>query len=156
MNKGAKQTREKVESIVANYQRNKGMLVSILQDIQAEYNYLPKDALTELSQGLGVSLSQVYSVATFFKAFSLKPRGRHLINICLGTACHVRGAVRVLEKVEQELGINPGETAEDLKFTLETVNCVGACALGPIVIIDGEYSGQMKTDKVKPLLENYS
>jgi len=156
MNKGAKQTREKVELIVANYQRNKGMLVSILQDIQAEYNYLPKDALTELSQGLGVSLSQVYSVATFFKAFSLKPRGRHLINICLGTACHVRGAVRVLEKVEQELGINPGETAEDLKFTLETVNCVGACALGPIVIIDGEYSGQMKTDKVKPLLENYS
>jgi len=156
MNKGAKQTREKVELIVANYQRDKGMLVSILQDIQAEYNYLPKDALTELSQGLGVSLSQVYSVATFFKAFSLKPRGRHLINICLGTACHVRGAVRVLEKVEQELGINPGETAEDLKFTLETVNCVGACALGPIVIIDGEYSGQMKTDKVKPLLENYS
>ena len=156
MNKGATQTREKVELIVANYQRDKGMLVSILQDIQAEYNYLPKDALTELSQGLGVSLSQVYSVATFFKAFSLKPRGRHLINICLGTACHVRGAVRVLEKVEQELGINPGETAEDLKFTLETVNCVGACALGPIVIIDGEYSGQMKTDKVKPLLENYS
>ena len=156
MNKGAKQTREKVELIVANYQRDKGMLVSILQDIQAEYNYLPKDALTELSQGLGVSLSQVYSVATFFKAFSLKPRGRHLINVCLGTACHVRGAVRVLEKVEQELGINPGETAEDLKFTLETVNCVGACALGPIVIIDGEYSGQMKTDKVKPLLENYA
>ena len=156
MNKGAKQTKEKVESIVANYQRDKGMLVSILQDIQVEYNYLPKDALTELSQGLGVSLSQVYSVATFFKAFSLKPRGRHLINICLGTACHVRGAVRVLEKVEQELGINAGETTEDLKFTLETVNCVGACALGPIVIIDGEYSGQMKTDKVKPLLENYS
>lgn len=156
MNKGAKQTREKVELIVANYQRDKGMLVSILQDIQAEYNYLPKDALTELSQGLGVSLSQVYSVATFFKAFSLKPRGRHLINICLGTACHVRGAVRVLEKVEQELGINPGETTEGLKFTLETVNCVGACALGPIVIIDGEYSGQMRTDKVKPLLENYT
>jgi len=156
MNKGAKQIKEEVELIVANYQRDKGMLVSILQDIQAEYNYLPKDALTELSQGLGVSLSQVYSVATFFKAFSLKPRGRHLINICLGTACHVRGAVRVLEKVEQELGINAGETTEDLKFTLETVNCVGACALGPIIVIDGEYSGQMKTDKVKPLLENYS
>ena len=151
-----KQITEKVGSILNNYQRDKGMLVSILQDIQAEYNYLPKDALMEASQGLGIPLSQVYSVATFFKAFSLKPRGRHLINICLGTACHVRGAVRVLEKIEQELGINPGETTEDLKFTLETVNCVGACALGPIVIIDGEYSGQMKTDKVKPLLENYS
>ena len=101
-------------------------------------------------------MSQVYSVATFFKAFSLKPRGRHLINVCLGTACHVRGAVRVLEAIERELGIKPGDTTEDLRYTLETVNCVGACALGPIVIIDGEYSGQMKTDKVKPLLENYS
>jgi NADH-quinone oxidoreductase subunit E len=94
-------------------------------------------------------------VATFFKAFSLEPRGRHLIHVCLGTACHVRGAVRILEQIERELGIKSGETTGDLKYTLETVNCVGACALGPIALIDGEYSGQMKTDKVKPLLENY-
>ena len=100
-------------------------------------------------------LSQVYGVATFFKAFSLKPRGRHLINVCLGTACHVRGSVRILEELERGLGIKRGETTQDLKYTLETVNCVGACALGPIVIVDGEYSGQMKTDKVKPLLESY-
>ncbi len=156
MSLGVEQMKDKVGSILSNYQHDKSLLVSILQDVQAECNYLPKEALIQIGEGLNVALSQVYSVATFFKAFSLKPRGRHLINICLGTACHVRGAVRVLEKVEQELGINPGETAEDLKFTLETVNCVGACALGPIVIIDGEYSGQMKTDKVKPLLENYS
>ena len=145
----------KIKSILDKYQREKGQLVSILQDIQAKDNYLPKEALTQVSEGLGLPLSQVYSVATFFKAFSLKPRGRYLINVCLGTACHVRGAVRVLEKMEQELGIGPNETTKDRRFTLETVNCVGACALGPIAIIDGEYSGQMKTNKVAPMLKRY-
>ena len=119
------------------------------------YNYLPKKGLTRVSEGLNVPLSQVYSVATFFKAFSLKPRGRHSIAVCLGTACHVRGAVRILEEIERELGINQGETTKDLRYTLETVNCVGACALGPIVIIDGEPSGEMKVEKVKPLLESH-
>ncbi len=156
MNTGVKQLEERVKSILDSYQHDKEWLVSILQDIQAECNYLPKEALLQISQDLDIPLSQVYSVATFFKAFSLKPRGRHLINVCLGTACHVRGAVRVLETIERELSIKPGDTTEDLRYTLETVNCVGACALGPIVVIDGKYSGQMKTDKVKPLLENYS
>jgi len=150
-----KPTGQKVKSILGRYQRDPGMLVSVLQDIQAEYNYLPKKSLAQVSQGLDVPLTQVYSVATFFKAFSLKPRGRHIINVCLGTACHVRGAVRIKEGIERELDIKPGETTKDFKFTLETVNCVGACALGPIVIIDGKYSGQMKTDRVKPLLESY-
>ncbi|MFC1952240.1 NAD(P)H-dependent oxidoreductase subunit E [Chloroflexota bacterium] len=156
MKAGVKQLRMQVKSILDSHQCDKGLLVSILQDIQAKYNYLPKEALIHTSQGLDIPLTQVYSVATFFKAFSLKPRGRHLINVCLGTACHVRGTVRVLEAVERELGIKPGDTTEDLRYTLETVNCVGACALGPIVIIDGEYSGQMTIDKVQPLLENYS
>jgi len=98
-----KQVKEKVGQILDNYQHDKGMLVSILQDVQTEYRYLPKETLLQVTQGLDVPLSQVYSIATFFKAFSLKPRGRHLINVCLGTACHVRGAVRVLEKVEREL-----------------------------------------------------
>ena len=155
MSTEVEQIEEKVESILDNYQREEGMLVSMLQDIQAEYNYLPREALAQVSQGLDVALSQVYSVATFFKAFSLKPRGRHIINVCLGTACHVRGAVRILEEMERELGIKSGDTTEDLKYTLETVNCVGACALGPIVIIDGKYSGQMKGNKVKPLLGSY-
>ena len=145
----------KVEAVLENYQHDEGMLVSILQDIQAEYNYLPQEALKQVSDGLEVPLTRVYSVATFFKAFSLKPRGRHLINVCLGTACHVRGAPRVLEEMERRLGIKPGETTQDLKYTLETVNCVGACALGPIVIVDGQYSGEMKVDKVKPLVESY-
>lgn len=155
MNSGGKQVEEKVEAIVDNYQRNKGLLISIMQDIQAEYNYLPKEALIQVSQSLDIPLSQVYSVVTFFKAFSLEPRGRHLINVCLGTACHVRGGGKILESLERELGINAGKTTGDRKFTLETVNCVGACALGPIVIVDGEFSGQMTTNKVKPLVENY-
>jgi NADH-quinone oxidoreductase subunit E len=150
-----KPSKQKVKSILDRYQRDPGMLVSVLQDVQAEYNYLPKEALVQVSQGLGIPLTQVYSVASFFKAFSLKPRGRHLINVCLGTACHVRGAVRILEEIEQELGINPGETTEDFRYALERVNCVGACALGPIVIVDGNYSGQVKSSKVKHLLENY-
>jgi len=151
-----KQVKEKVGQILDNYQHDKGMLVSILQDVQAEYRYLPKEGLLQVTQGLDVPLSQVYSIATFFKAFSLKPRGRHLINVCLGTACHVRGAVRVLEKIERELGIKAGENTEDLKFTLETVNCVGACALGPMVIIDEEYHGEMTTDKVDSILKKYT
>jgi NADH-quinone oxidoreductase subunit E len=148
-------TQPKVKKILARYRRDPGMLVAILQDVQAEYNYLPKDALIEVGEGLNVPLSQVYGVASFFKAFSLKPRGRHLVNVCLGTACHVRGAVRVLDEIERQLGVKAGETTEDLKYTLETVNCVGACALGPIVIVDGKYSGQMAAGKVKPLLESY-
>jgi NADH-quinone oxidoreductase subunit E len=151
-----KELAAQVDSILDRYQHDPGMLVSILQDIQAEYNYLSREALERVSSCLSVPLSQVYSVATFFKALSLKPRGRHLINVCLGTACHVRGAVKVLEAMERELAIKSGETSEDLSFTLETVNCVGACALGPVVIIDGEYHGQMTSEKVKGVLKDYS
>jgi NADH-quinone oxidoreductase subunit E len=143
-----------VGAILDKHQRDEGLLVSILQDVQAEFNYLPQDALVAVSQGLSVPLSQVYSIATFFKAFSLKPKGRHSVHVCLGTACHVRGAVRILDRLEDELGVKNGETTADLKYTLETVNCVGACALGPIVVVDGEYAGQMNVDKVKPLLES--
>ena len=146
---------QKVGEVLDRYQHHESFLVSILQDIQAEYNYLPQEALRQVSETLDVPLTRVYSIATFFKAFSLKPRGRHIINVCLGTACHVRGAPKILEAVERELGIKAGETTEDLKYTLETVNCVGACALGPIMIVDGEPSGEMKIDKVKPLLERY-
>jgi NADH-quinone oxidoreductase subunit E len=151
-----KELAAQVDSILKRYQRDPGMLVAILQDVQAEQNYLPREALERVSEGLSVPLSQVYSVATFFKALSLKPRGRHLINVCLGTACHVRGAVKVLEAIERELAIKSGETTEDLAFTLETVNCVGACALGPVVIVDKDYHGQMNSEKVKGVLKNYS
>ncbi len=156
MDAKSKPVNGKVEEILSSYRHEEGMLVSILQDVQKAYNYLPKEALIQVSHGLKVPLTQVYSVATFFRAFALTPRGRHIINVCLGTACHVRGGIRVVERLEQELGIKRGETTQDLKFTLETVNCVGACALGPNVIIDGEYSGQMTMGKVKPLIAKYN
>jgi NADH-quinone oxidoreductase subunit E len=151
-----KELKEKVGQVLQKYQHDKSVLVDILHDIQAEGGYLPKEVLEEISHGLDVPLSRVYSVATFFKAFSLEPRGRHLINVCMGTACHVRGAVKVLEKIEQELGIKTGETTSDLKFTLETVNCVGACALGPMVIIGENYHGEMTPDAVSSVLESYT
>jgi NADH-quinone oxidoreductase subunit E len=151
-----KQLKEKVGQVLEKYQRDKSALIDILHDTQSEIGYLPREALEQVGQGLGVPLSRVYSVATFFKAFSLKPRGRHLINVCLGTACHVRGADKVLEQMEKELGIKTGENTSDLKFTLETVNCVGACALGPMVIIGEDYHGEMTPDKVSEVLKNYS
>ena len=147
---------EKVTRVLQKHQYDKALLVDILQDAQAEIGYLPKEALEEVSRGLEVPQSRVYSVATFFKAFSLKPRGRHLINVCVGTACHVRGAVKVLEKVEQELGVKTGETTGDLKFTLETVNCVGSCALGPMVIIGEDYHGEMTPEGVVDVLKQYN
>ena len=145
----------KVAAIIKKYDGDKGQLVSMLQDIQTEFHYLPKDALDEVVTLLGVPASQVYSVATFFKAFSLTPRGRHLIKVCLGTACHVRGAAKVVEKMELDLGVKRTETTPDQRYTLETVNCVGCCALGPMVMIDEKYHGQISSDKVSPLLAKY-
>ena len=130
-------------------------LVSILEEIQGRYRYLPREAMILVSERLGVPLSQVYSVATFYHAFSLVPRGRHTISVCTGTACHVRGAVQVLGRLETVLGIRPGETTRDRQFTLETVNCLGCCALGPVVVIDGEYEGQMTIKKVDRLLKRW-
>lgn len=150
-----KQIKSKLQSITAKYNNDNSMLVSILQDTQTEFGYLPKEALDELAVMLALPLTQIYSVATFFKAFSLVPRGKHLIHVCMGTACHVRGAERVLEVIERDLGIQPGQSDKELNFSLDTVNCVGACALGPIVIVDGVYKGDMKTELVKPLLESY-
>ncbi|MGA1840250.1 MAG: NAD(P)H-dependent oxidoreductase subunit E [bacterium] len=129
-------------------------LISILQDIQSEFNYLPEEAIRYVAKGLDLPLIQVYSVASFFKAFSLEPRGKHTIHMCLGTACHVRGAPAVLNELERELGIKSGETTDDMQFTLETVNCLGACALGPVVVVDGKYYGQMTAGKVKKMLAN--
>lgn len=146
---------KKVAAIITKYDADKGQLISILQDIQAEFHYLRKEDLTQVSDTMDVPLSQVYSVATFFKAFTLKPRGKHLVNVCLGTACHVRGASKVLEQIERSLNVSRGETTNDFKFTLETVNCMGCCALGPVVKIDDEYFGEMSAGKVDSLLARY-
>ncbi len=143
---------ERVREIVDTYDCSRDNLISILQDIQCEYQYLPEDALRVVAQLLDLSYIQVYGVATFFKAFSLEPKGKHIVSVCLGTACHVRNAPHVLDELRRELCIEPGETSEDMQFSLETVNCLGACALGPIMVIDGTYHGEMNTGKVKKVL----
>jgi len=144
-----------VDKILDRHQRKKSALIGMLQDIQAEYNYLPKEALLHIRESLDVPLTQIYGIASFYRSFSLKPRGRHIINVCLGTACHVRGAVRILEEMERNLGIESGQTTKDSMFTLETVNCLGACALGPLIVVNERYYGKMTSGKVKKVLRNY-
>ena len=138
--------------IISQETREDASLIAVLEGIQARYRYLPFEALVLASEWLGVPLSQAYSVATFYHAFSLKPKGKHCLHVCMGTACHVRGSSRVLDRLQTKLGVRAGDTTRDRLFTLETVNCLGACALGPIVVADGEYSGQMTTQKVDRLL----
>ncbi|GAB4349957.1 MAG: NADH-quinone oxidoreductase subunit NuoE [Candidatus Abyssubacteria bacterium] len=146
---------ERVRVIVSNNGRNTDSLIQVLQDIQSEFRYLPEDALRLVAQMLGLPLIQVYGVATFFKSFSLQPRGKHTCTVCLGTACHVRGAPAIRDELERQLGVKCGETTEDMLFTLESVNCLGACALGPVMVVDNEYHGQMNARKVRKVLEKY-
>ena len=141
---------------VVSKDHDEDSLIAILEELQMQYRYLPRDALILVSGKLGVPLSQVYSVATFYNAFTLKPRGKYLVQVCLGTACHVRGSRRVLDEVCRRLDVEPGETTADRLFSIETVNCLGACALGPIMVVEGEYFGQMTAAKVGPILEKYA
>lgn len=128
-----------VDKIIAIHGRENESLIPIMQSINEDYNYLPKNILKYVSQELKIPFSQVYQVATFYTAFSLKPRGKHTIKVCMGTACHVRGSPRILDEIKRHLKIEPGETTQDGLFTLETVNCLGACAIGPVVVIDDKY-----------------
>jgi NADH:ubiquinone oxidoreductase subunit E len=145
----------RVDVIIEKYANEPGSLTAVLQDIQAEYNYLPQESLKRISEKMVLPLSQVLHVATFYKAFSLEPRGKHLITVCLGTACHVRGGPRIVNQIERSLNIRAGGTTADGLFTLETVNCVGACALGPMMIVDGQYHGQMAASRVDRVLKKY-
>ena len=128
-------------------------LIAILDEIQRKYGYLPENALRTVGERTGRSLVDIYGVATFYRSFSLEPRGKHLISACLGTACHVRGAARIVEQLERQLGIKTGETTPDKEFTLETVNCLGACALGPVVVIDGHYFSNVDMAGVNRILK---
>jgi NADH-quinone oxidoreductase subunit E len=144
-----------VDCVIQKHGANKLALIPILQDLQSDLNWLPEDVLKAVAEKLDVPLIDVYGVATFYRTFSLKPRGKHIITVCVGTACHVRGGQRIVDEIGKMLGIGPGETTPDQNFTLETVNCLGCCAIGPIVMIDGEYYGEMNTRKVAPVLEKY-
>jgi len=141
-----------LDSVLSNRIGKSENLIEVLQDIQSIYNYLPEEALWKVSETLGVPIIEVFRVANFYKAFTLEPRGRHLITICMGTACHVRGSPKFLDEIHGQLKIAPGETTEDKLFTVETVNCVGACALGPVVIMDGSYNDHMTSLKLRKLI----
>ena len=145
-----------VREISSKGAKDRSALISILQDVHSEFNYLPEGSLDVISREMGVPLASIYGVATFFRAFSFKPRGRHLATLCVGTACHVRGASRLLTDVEARLGISSGETTRDKRFTLETVNCLGCCAVGPLMVVDGEYHGEMDKKGVEAVLEGCS
>ena len=142
-----------VLNIVEKHKNDGDGIISILEDIQSKYSYLPESALRTVARETGKSLVDIYGVATFYRYFSLKPKGKHLINCCLGTACHVRGAQSIANEFEKQLKAHPGETTNDREFTFETVNCLGACALGPVSVIDGHYFSKVKTTKVKQIIE---
>ena len=145
----------RMNEIVQPYQGDKSAVVKALQAVQEEYNYLPKEALLHVSESLGVPLSEVLRVATFYKAFSLEPRGKHCLNVCLGTACHVRGGARLLSRIEGELGIGVGKTTDDLNFSLDVVRCLGCCSMAPVLRVGNDVHGRVRLDRVSQLLNHY-
>jgi NADH-quinone oxidoreductase subunit E len=143
----------KIDKIIRQYGGQESAILAILQDIQSGDKYLPKEALEYVSQKMSIPLTNIFRIATFYNALSLKPRGRHKIDVCLGTACHVRGGNRILDKLERDLRISVGETTKDRKVTLESVRCVGCCSLGPVVVVDGNVHGRLTQDKVPKILK---
>ncbi|MBD3413124.1 MAG: NADH-quinone oxidoreductase subunit NuoE [Candidatus Aminicenantes bacterium] len=148
-------TQEIITEIIGKYEPDQSSLIAVLQDVQEHFGYLPKDALTDVSKELDVPLSRVLSLATFYSAFSLQPKGKHPVHVCMGTACHVRGAQPVLEAFERELGIKDGETSEDLEFSLDTVRCVGCCGLAPVVMVGEDVHGKISQSKVSRVTKKY-
>lgn len=142
-----------VRDVLTEAQKRRGILIHLLQAIQKEYNYLPEDSLKALSKRLCIPLSEVYSTASFYKHFYFKPRGKNVISVCMGTACHVRGSGKVLKKIEESFGIKEGETTSDLSLTLETVGCVGCCGLAPVVTVNEEVVGDLNPKKVNEIIK---
>ncbi len=144
-----------IDEVIGRYPAQPGVLIQLLLDIQSEFKWIPKEAILSISEKLQIPVSQIYRVASFYKAMSLTPRGRHVVSVCLGTACHVRGGPRIMDKVEETLRIRAGETTQDMKFTVERVNCLGCCALGPIIVVDKDYHGKLTPAQVNNVLESY-
>lgn len=137
------------------YENDAENLIMMLQAIQNHYNYLPQAALSYLAAKIGVPSSKIYGVATFYSTFSLEPRGRHIISLCLGTACHVRGGERIRERITANLNINDGQTTDDKRYTLESVRCIGCCSLGPVVKVDDDMHGRLAPDQIDKILDQY-
>jgi len=144
-----------VDEILDRHECQQSNLLAIMQDIQAEENWLPRDALRRVSERVGVSVAHLYRLATFFEAFHLEPRGKHIWTVCMGTACHVRGAKLLAEKLERDMDVDERGNTADMEHTVEEVNCVGACALGPLIIVDGKYHGNMTSTKVDKVYKGY-
>ena len=144
---------DEIKTIINRRPQHAESLIAVLQDIQRELRYLPREAITETSTALGVPLSKVYSVATFYNAFSLTPRGEKVVRVCQGTACHIKGADLIQEHLETGLGIGPGETSGDLKYTLEVVNCLGVCAMAPVVVVNDKIHGNVRCDRAVRLVK---
>jgi len=144
-----------INKIVKDYDAKASRIILMLQDVQSEFKYIPKEAVKKLSNDLDIPEAQIYHITTFYKAFSLIPKGEHEIRVCLGTACHIKGGKRIAEGFERALDVKPGETTTDKKFTLETVNCLGACALAPLVQVDEENHSKMTIEKVDKVLKKY-
>jgi NADH-quinone oxidoreductase subunit E len=145
-----------VDKIVDHYQRKRTAVISILHDIQDRYNHLPKEALEQVAGRLDMDLNDIYGVATFYKSFSLTPKGKHSITLCLGTACHVRGGPKILREMAQQLNIEPGQTTKDKKFSFQVVNCLGVCAIGPVMFVDGKFYGEMTPLKARRIIDKLS
>jgi NADH-quinone oxidoreductase subunit E len=145
----------RIDQIIEGHGGDASSLIQVMLEIQSENRWLPKETLERVGEKLGVPLSRIQHIATFYKAFSLVPKGRHEVHICMGTACHVRGAARVLDTVQDLTGIEPGETDPDLRFSLETVNCLGCCAMGPVVEIDGKTHGKVSPTETADVLKDY-
>ena len=145
---------DKVDQIVDTYNADEGSLIQILLDVQKQYNWLPPEAVRRVSGRLDMPITQVYRVASFYKVLSITPRGKHIVKACLGTACHVRGGTKVMKKIGRTLGIATGEVTDDMQFSLEVVNCLGCCALGPMITIDDEYHGKMTPEKATEVIKN--
>ena len=146
---------ERLTEILGKYEADQSTIIAVLQDVQEEFGYLPKDAIHTVSKEMNIPLSRVLSLATFFNAFSLEPKGKNPINVCMGTACHVRGAQLILEKLERELEIKSGETTQDGNFSVEEVRCVGCCGLAPVIMVGDEFHGKLSQTKVPGVLKKY-
>jgi NADH-quinone oxidoreductase subunit E len=144
-----------VDTIIKQYKGKESAILAILQDIQSKKKYLPKEILEQVSQKMQIPVTHIFRLATFYNALSIKPRGRHKIDVCLGTACHVRGGNKIIDKLKRDLGIPVGETTKDKRFTLESVRCVGCCSLGPVAVVDGEVYGRLTQDKIPALLKDF-
>ena len=142
-----------VDAIIDRYDAAGSSLLAIMQDVQDEARYLPREAMERIASRLSIPIARVYQMATFFESFHLEPRGKHICTVCMGTACHVRGASRLVEQLERDLEIKSGGTTEDMMFTVEEVNCVGTCALGPLVIVDGDYHGNMTSSNLQKVVK---